>query len=92
MVGINLDTIEAEVGKLSLEELKKQLLDAKVRQSVATKKYYNPEKAKARRQQVAAKFSAMVEKAKELGIYEDLMDEARELADEKLAEEAEEAA
>lgn len=92
MAEIDLDKINAEVEGLSLDDLKKQLLDAKVRQMVATKTYYNPERAKVQRQRRAAKIQAMFDKAKELGIYDQLMAEARDLADEKIAEKEDEAA
>lgn len=84
---IDLGAISAEVDGLSLDELKEQVLKAKVRQMVATKKYYNPETAKKTRLKAAAKMKAMFAKLKEAGLYDDLMKEAGEQADAQLAAE-----
>lgn len=96
---INVDEIEQELARMTPEEMKKVLLDAKVRQKVMTKKYYNPEKAKERRQKAAAVLSAQSELAKGMpatdgkskNLYEQILAEANELADAKLAQEEAEA-
>lgn len=85
-VNIDLAAINAEVDGLSLEDLKEQVLKAKVRQMVATKKYYNPETAKKTRVKRAAMLKVMFEKLKAAGVYDDVMKQAGELADEQLAE------
>lgn len=89
MPEINLEQISAEVESLSLEDLKKAVLDAKVKQRVATKKYYNPEAAKATRQKRAAELKAMENRLKEEGLYDEIMKQAAIDADAKLSEEEE---
>lgn len=84
--GIDVAAIEAEVLKLSPEEIRKALLDFKVKQNVTTKKYYNPETAKRARQKKAAMQALMVKMAKEAGIYEGIVEEAKLKAEEILAE------
>ena len=98
---IDVNELEQEIAKLTPEELKQQLLDAKVKQRVATKKYYNPETAKKARQKKSATLAAQAELAKTMAatdpkyknLYDQIMAEAAELADAKLAQdEAEESA
>jgi len=93
---IDVQELEAQIEKLSPEELKKMLLDAKVRQRVTSKKYYNPETAKKARDKKALVLKAQAEAAKNLpatdgksaNLYEQILSEAAVLADQKLAEEA----
>lgn len=85
--GIDIAAIEAEVAKLSPEDIRKALLDFKVKQNVTTKKYYNPETAKRARQKKAAMQAEMVKLAKAAGIYDDIVAEAKTKAEEILAEE-----
>lgn len=85
-VTIDISAFEAELANMSEEDLRKSLLDIKVKQKIATKKYYNPEAAKAQRQKAAERMRALVAKAKELGIYDSINEEAGKLADEKLIE------
>lgn len=96
---INVAELEQELNKLTPDELKAQLLEAKVRQRVATKKYYNPETAKKARQKAAAMRAEMAAKAKTLpatapgfaNLYDQIMAEAAEEADRRLGtEEADE--
>ena len=69
------------------------MLDAKVKQRVATKKYYNPETAKKARQKRAEQLKLMAEKAKGqpatapgyANLYEQIMAEAAVEADARLA-------
>lgn len=93
--------LEAQLNQMTPEELKKQLLDAKVKQRIATKKYYNPETAKKARDKKSAMIKAQADAARKLpatdgksaNLYEQIMAEASRLADEKLGEsEAEEQA
>lgn len=84
--GIDLASIEADISKLSKEELFKALVDIKSKQRIATKKYYNPETAKKQRQKRAAFAKALADKAKELGIYDEIVEAASEVADEALAD------
>lgn len=91
---INIAEIEASLAQLSPEEIKQQLLDAKVKQRVNTKKYYNPETAKKARDKRTAVLKAQAEAAKKLpatvpgfaNLYEQILSEANELADAQLAE------
>jgi len=91
---INIAELESQISQLSPEELKQQLLDAKVKQRVATKKYYNPEAAKRQRDKRAATLKAQAELAKGMpatvpgyaNLYEQILAEANDLADAKLAE------
>jgi hypothetical protein len=93
---IDVDQLEAELDKLTPEELKAQLLEAKVRQKVATKKYHNPEVAKRARDKKNARIKAQAELAKSMpatsgkhaNLYEQIMAEAADEADRRLAEES----
>lgn len=84
--GIDIKAIEADVAKLSQEELFKALVDIKSKQRIATKKYYNPETAKRQRQKRAEFQKLLSAKAKELGIYDEILEAASEVADEALAD------
>lgn len=85
--GIDLAAIEADVAKMSPEDIRKALLDFKVKQNVTTKKYYNPETAKRARQKKSAMQAEMVKLAKAAGIYDEIVAEAKTKAEEILAEE-----
>lgn len=87
MPDINLQELEQKIAGMSQEDLVKALVDIKAKQQIATKKYYSPERAKLQRQRAAAVREAMVAKAKELGIYDSIVEQAREVADAALAEE-----
>jgi hypothetical protein len=85
---INLDSIQAEVANMDLEALKAAVLKAKVKQKVATKKYYNPEAAKRARDKRAAELKAMTELLRSKGLLDEVEAQARQQADEQLATEA----
>lgn len=85
---IDLDAIQAELGSMSEEDLRKTLLDMKVKEKVTTKKYYNPETAKKARQKMAAKKQALIALAKANGWFDQINEQANVLAAEKLAEES----
>lgn len=87
-VTIDFAALEAELAKMSPEELKAQLIDLKTKQKIATKKYYNPEAAAKQRKIREAKNKAMVELAKKLGLFEAIDAEATKRATAKLAAEA----
>lgn len=90
MADIDLKSIEAQIASLSPEEIKKQLVDIKTRQKVMQKKYYDKDRAKAQRDKKAAEIKVLVERAKQLGFYDEILEQANEQADAKLAvEEAE---
>jgi hypothetical protein len=92
---INIAELEESIGKLTPEELKQQLLDAKVKQRVNSKKYQNSDTQKRARLKKAATLKAQAELAKSMpatepgfaNLYEQIMSEAAELADQKLAAE-----
>lgn len=84
--GINLDELQAELGKMSPDELMAELIELKSRQKLATKKYSgNPETAKRYRDKQAALKKLMEQKAKELGIADKIEAEAKKIAEEKFA-------
>lgn len=83
-VDIDLEKIQAELSSLSQEDLVKQLTEVKMKQKIAQKKYYSPETAKKARQKRAALISAMEARAKQLGIYDDILAQAGKQADEAL--------
>lgn len=88
VVQIDFAELEKQVSSMTPEQLKAALLEIKVKQRVTTKSYYNPETAKKARLKRQAFNTALTEKAKELGIYDSILDEAREKADEILASKA----
>lgn len=91
---IDIEAINAELSTLTPEQMKQQLLDAKVKQKVNQKKYHNPETAKRARMKKAAEMKALSERAKSLpatkpgyaNLYEQINAEANELAQAKLDE------
>lgn len=93
MADIDIAGLENEINQLSAEDLRSQLLEAKVKQRVATKKYYNPENAKKLRQKRAKELTAMTERAKGApatqpgfaNLYDQIMAEAKTEADSRLA-------
>lgn len=87
-VTIDFAEIEKQLAGMSPEQLRQALLDVKVKQRVTTKSYYNPETAKKARLKKQALINAMVEAAQKAGIYQQILDEAREKADEILAAKA----
>jgi hypothetical protein len=70
---------------MSLEDLKREVLNARVKQSYGTKKYYNKEKQKAARDKKAAELKAMIARAKELGVYDEIMAQVPGAVQAKLA-------
>lgn len=82
---IDLDAIQADIGKMSEEDLRKTLLDMKVKEKVATGKYYNPETAKKARLKAAATKKAIVELAKKNGWFDAIDAEAKKTADAEIA-------
>lgn len=83
-VDIDLEKIQAELSTLSQEDLVKQLLEIKTRQKITQKKYYNPETAKRARIKRSAVIKAMEDKAKQLGLYDQILKQAGEAADVEL--------
>lgn len=95
-LAIDLSALEAEVGALTPEQIRAQLVEIRTKQKVQQKKYHNPERAKAYQKKRNAATKAMAEKVKTLPatdprfktLYEQIMAEANEQADTRLAEQA----
>lgn len=93
-LSIDIAALEKEISALTPEEIQKQLVDLRTKQKVAMKKYHDPVKAKAYRQKKAEAQKAMAARAKGMpatkpgfaNLYEQILDEASERADAKLAE------
>jgi hypothetical protein len=87
-LGVNIDVaaIQAEIGKLTPEEIKDALLSITVRQKVQQKKHYDADRSKAYNAKRRERNKLLVAAAKELGLYEGIKAEANALADQKLAE------
>jgi hypothetical protein len=86
---VDLKAVTAEVSKLSKDQLKEEVLKMRVRQKVQQKKHQGSPKQKEYQARQREKNKLLVAKAKELGIYDAINDEAEELAESKLAEESE---
>ncbi len=85
-LGIDLSKFEEQLGSMTEEQLRAQLLAIKTKQAVNMKKYYNPENAKRARLKKQAEIALMVETAKKLGIYDSIKAEAKEKAEAIVAE------
>jgi hypothetical protein len=92
MAELDMAAIEASISQMTEEDVRKQLMEIRTRQKVMQKKYHDPVKAKASRDKKAAFVKALAEKARRLGIYDDVLQAANDAADEKLAAEAAEEA
>lgn len=62
-IAVNVAEVEAEINKLSGDQLKAELLGIRVRQKVQQKKNYNPDKMKVYQQRQREKQKLMKEKA-----------------------------
>jgi hypothetical protein len=90
-VTIDFAAIDAQVQNMSQEELIKLVTAAKVKQKVATKKYYNPAAAKAQRLKRAAFLKQAEAALAKAGLMEQIKAEvdvqvAEELADQEETE------
>lgn len=83
---VDLEAVRKEVGALSPEELREQLLSIRVRQKVQQKKYQSPERQKAYQMKVRERNRLLKARALELGIYEQINEAAEKQAELKLAE------
>lgn len=68
--------VSTEVDKMSPEDVRKQLLDMKVRQKTSQKKQYNSDSAKKAAAKQREKAKALQARAKALGIYDDVNEKA----------------
>jgi hypothetical protein len=84
-----LASVNAEVGGLSEEKMKEELLKIRTRQKVQQKKNQGSDKQKAYQLKQRERTKALIAKAKELGIYDQINEEADEAAEAKLAEDTE---
>lgn len=83
-VQIDLEAIRGEVAEISDEAVREQLVALRTRQRVAQKKYHDPAKQKLYQAKNRERQRLMVERAKGLGIYEEILVEAGQRADEQL--------
>jgi preprotein translocase subunit SecF len=82
-----LASVNAELNNMDPEKMKEELLKLRTRQKVQQKKNYGSEKQKAYQLKQRERNKALIAKAKELGIYDEINDAAEEAAEQKLAEE-----
>lgn len=82
---IDLDQIQAELSSMSEADLRKTLLDMKVKEKVNTKKYYNADTAKKQRDKTTAKRKALIQLAKDRGFFDEINEQATKQAEEVLA-------
>lgn len=86
-VEIDLDALQAEVAGMTQEDLMKQVLDLRTKQKIQQKKYQNTPAQKAYRAKRAEMQKAMIARAKELGLYDEIKAQAEKAADAKIADE-----
>jgi hypothetical protein len=86
-VKIDLSAIQGEVAKLNTDQIREELLKFKVRQKVQQKKQQGSNSQKAYQQKQRERIKLMKAKAIELGLWDDINDEAEKLAEENVAEE-----
>lgn len=79
-INLDLAALQAEIDSLSPEEIQKQLLEVRTRQRVQQKKYQNSDAAKAYRKKRAEMLKLVAQKAKALGIYDQILKEAEQKA------------
>ena len=84
---IDLNALQAqvseEIGKMSADDVRKQLLDLRVREKTTQKKQYGSDAAKKSAAKQREKARALKARAKALGIYDDIDNEAETKAQEK---------
>lgn len=85
-VNIDLAALEQEIKNLSPEEITKQLLEVRTKQRIQQKKYHNTDAQKAYRVKRAETLKLLAKRAKELGMYDQIREQANAAADAKLAE------
>lgn len=86
---IDLKALEAEVGKMSKEDLEKAVLDLRVREKKQQKKMQGSETQKRYQERQKAIRKLLKEQAKKLGIYDRINEQAETLAEQQLAAETE---
>ena len=79
-VQVDLSAIQEEIGNLSPDELRDQLLSLRTRQKVQQKKYQSPERQKAYQLKKREREKLMKEKAIELGFWDEVNEQANEAA------------
>jgi hypothetical protein len=83
-----LAAVNAEVGSMSPDKLKEELLKIRTRQKVQQKKNYGSGNQKSYQAKQRAKFAALKEAAIKAGLWDDINAAADKAAEEKLAESA----
>ena len=83
-ISIDLSAVEAEVGKLTREQIEAELLKVRTRQKVQQKKNQGSDKQKAYALKQRARIKLLTEMAKKGGYYDAVNAKAEEQADEKL--------
>lgn len=87
---IDLNALQAqvseEIGKMSADDVKKQLLDLRVREKTTQKKQYGSDAAKKSAAKQREKARALKARAKALGIYDEVDNEAEVAAEAKFKE------
>jgi hypothetical protein len=86
---IDLSAVQAEISKLTPEQIKEKFLDLRVRQKVQQKKQQGKGAQKAYQLKQQAYRKALKEQAIALGFYDEINEEADAKADEILTSQAE---
>lgn len=88
-IEIDLSAVEAEIEKLSPEQLAAEVLKLRTQQKVQQKRNQGSDKHKAYQKQIQEKRKLMIAKAKELGIFDKINEDAEAAAEAKVKAEAE---
>lgn len=83
---IDVDAIEQEIGSMTPDEIKEKLLKLRTREKVTQKKAYNSENAKKYAAKARERQKLMKAKAQEMGIWDEINEQAEAAANAKLAE------
>lgn len=75
--------VKEEMSKLSNDDIRKQLLDLRIREKTTQKKQYGSDAAKKSAAKQREKARELKARAKALGIYDDVDNEAEKAAQEK---------
>ena len=86
--GVDLKALEAEVGKMSREDLEKAVTDLRVREKKQQKKMQGSETQKRYQERQKAIRKLLKERAKKEGIYDAINEKAEALAEQQLAAES----
>jgi len=87
-IQIDLSGILNEVNNMSLDELKEKLVKARTRQKVQAKKNQGSASQKAYQQRQREKQKLLIAKAKELGLWDEINEQASKQAEAQLEDES----